>query len=130
MVCLDTSFLIALIRRDPAAEKKLEEYFATETKLSTTPITACELFKGAYETRKNENIAKVRKILTLLEILDFSVDACERYGRLVNELYLKGSPIGDLDTMIASIALTHAEPLLTSDKEHFEKVPGLITESW
>jgi len=33
-VCLDTSFLIALIRRQSDAEKKLEEYTAAKTKLT------------------------------------------------------------------------------------------------
>ena len=33
MVCVDTSFLIALIRRDHEAEKKLEAYIAAEAKL-------------------------------------------------------------------------------------------------
>lgn len=130
MVCVDTSFLIALIRRDREAEKKLETYVADEAKLSTTPITACELFKGAYRSGRNENVARVRKSLTYLRILDFSVDACERYGKLANELQLKGTPIGDADTMIASIALTHGEVLLTSDKEHFGRVPGLTIETW
>jgi tRNA(fMet)-specific endonuclease VapC len=92
MVCVDTSFLIALIRRDHEAEKKLEEYVAAETKLSTTPITACELFKGAYRSRTDEKVARVRKFLTYLRIPDFSVDACERYGELMNELQLKGTP--------------------------------------
>ena len=124
MVCLDTSFLIALIRRQPDAEKKLEEYTAAKARLTTTSITACELFKGAYK------IIKVKRILAYLEILEFSVEACERYGNIVNELELKGSPIGDLDTMIASIAITHREPLVTSNKTHFERIPGLILDFW
>jgi len=130
MVCFDTTFLVALVRRDPKAEKKLEEYIASETKMSTTPITACELFKGAYRSRRIENIAKARKTLAYLDILDFSVEACEIYGKLASELQLKGVPIGDPDTMIASIALAHGEPLLTADREHFERVPGLIVETW
>jgi tRNA(fMet)-specific endonuclease VapC len=130
MVCLDTSFLIALIRRDHEAEKKLEAYLAAEAELSTTPITACELFKGAYRSGRNENVTRVRKSLAYLQILDFSIDACERYGKLVNELHLKGTPIGDADTMIASIALTCGEILLTSDMEHFGRVPGLTIETW
>jgi len=130
MVCFDTAFLVALVRRDPKAEKRLEEYTAGEVTMSTTPITACELFKGAYRSKKSENVAKVRKMLAHLEVLDFSVAACEAYGRLTNELQLKGSIIGDLDTMIASIALIHGEPLLTSDKEHFQRVPGLSVETW
>ncbi|MBS7626332.1 type II toxin-antitoxin system VapC family toxin [Candidatus Bathyarchaeota archaeon] len=130
MVCLDTSFLIELIRRNPEAERKLKEYISAGAKISTTPITACELFKGAYRTGRGENIVKVRKILSLLEVLDFSIGACEMYGKIVNELSLKGSPIGDLDTMIASIALINGESLLTLNKEHFEKVHGLTVEPW
>ena len=130
MVCVDTSFLIALIRRDANAENLLENYVTSETRLTTTPITVCELFKGAYKSNRDENIRKVRKILTYLQVSDFSVHACETYGRLVNELRLKGSPIGDLDAMIASIALASGEPLLTSDKKHFERVPGLVVRTW
>jgi len=131
MVCLDTSFIVALIRRDPKAEKRLEDYVVNEAKLSTTPIAACELFKGAYRSKRRDmEVRKVREILTHLEVLSFSAEACERYGRLVNDLQLAGTPIGDLDAMIASIALTHNEPILTSDTKHFEKVPSLVVETW
>ncbi|MEM2983101.1 MAG: hypothetical protein QXH17_08065, partial [Candidatus Bathyarchaeia archaeon] len=45
---------------------------------------------------KNENVMKVGKILSIVEVLNFSVDACERYGQIVNDLRRKDSPIGDL----------------------------------
>jgi tRNA(fMet)-specific endonuclease VapC len=131
MVCLDTSFIIALIRRDQKAERKLEEYVRSGARLSTTPITACELFKGAYKSKKRDaEVRKVREILKRLDMLDFSIDSCERYGKLVNDLESAGTPIGDLDAIIASLALTHNEPVVTADKDHFERVSGLIVESW
>jgi tRNA(fMet)-specific endonuclease VapC len=131
MVCLDTSFIIALIRRDRDAEEKLKEYVARGMNLSTTPITACELFKGAYRSRRRDvEVEKVRKVLAYLSLLDFSVEVCERFGKLVNGEPLKGSPIGDLDTMIASLALTYNEPVVTSNRKHFETVPGLLVDSW
>jgi tRNA(fMet)-specific endonuclease VapC len=131
MVCLDTSFIIALLRRDPKAERKLEEYVASGTKLSTTPITACELFKGAYRSKRRDiEVRKIRRILTYVEILNFTIATCERYGKLVNDLQILGTPIGDLDAMIASLALIYNEPILTSDRKHFEKVPSLIVETW
>ncbi|MGB9718860.1 MAG: type II toxin-antitoxin system VapC family toxin [Thermoproteota archaeon] len=131
MVCLDTSFIIALIRRDPRAERKLEEYVSTGVRLSTTPITACELFKGAYRSKKRDaEVRKVREILTRIDMLDFSMDSCERYGKLANDLESAGTPIGDLDAIIASLALTHNEHVVTADKDHFERVSGLIVESW
>ncbi|MCS7138661.1 MAG: type II toxin-antitoxin system VapC family toxin [Crenarchaeota archaeon] len=128
---MDTSFIIALIRRDPRAEKKLEEYVDRGLRLSTTPITACELFKGAYRSKKKDvEVVKVREILSRLDILDFSIDACEKYGKLVNDLERAGTPISDLDAIIASLALTHNESLVTSDRENFERISGLIIESW
>lgn len=48
----------------------------------------------------------------------------------MNDLQSIGMEIGDLDLIIASLALTRSEPLVTSDVEHFERIPGLIVESW
>ena len=131
MVCLDTSFIIALLRRDERALAKLEEYTATQTRLTTTPITACELFKGAYKSPKREKeLQKVKKAMSFLEVLNFSIEASERYGRLMVSEGLKGEPIGDLDVMIAGIALTHGEDIVTSNLKHFERVEGLHVDSW
>jgi len=131
LVCLDTSFLIALIRRDPNAESKLESYTMAEEEVCTTPITACELYAGAFKSRTKETEAKkVKDLLLRMEILDFSVHACERFGKIRSQLEAAGTPIGDLDIMIGSIALAHNQGVLTRDVEHFEKIPGLIVDTW
>lgn len=54
MVCVDTGFLIALIRRSPEAERKLESYTQEEEEISTIPICACELFAGAYKSSRRD----------------------------------------------------------------------------
>jgi len=81
-------------------------------------------------SRQGEEIDQVKDILAFLEMLNLVPEACERYGRLVNDLQRSGVMIGDIDTMIASIALTYNETIVTSDIEHFEGVPGLIVEVW
>jgi tRNA(fMet)-specific endonuclease VapC len=131
MVCLDTSFIIMLMRGDEGALRKLEEYTASETRLTTTPITACELFKGAYRsTRREKEIQKVKVMLSFLEMLCFSVEASEHYGRLMASEGLRGAPIGDLDAMIAGLALAHGEGIVTSNRKHFDRVEGLRVDSW
>lgn len=99
--------------------------------MRTTAVSAAELFEGAYSTkgRKGE-VERVRATLEHLELLELSLPVCERYGKLANELRVKGSPIGDLDTLIASAAMTHRQILVTRDRSHFEKVAGLVVESW
>ncbi|HEX9116642.1 MAG TPA: type II toxin-antitoxin system VapC family toxin [Anaerolineae bacterium] len=38
--------------------------------------------------------------------------------------------MSDLDLQIASIALRFSAPLLTHNRQHFERVPGLNVEDW
>ncbi|HEY4823048.1 MAG TPA: type II toxin-antitoxin system VapC family toxin [Candidatus Bathyarchaeia archaeon] len=128
---MDTSFLIDLLRENPAAEKKFQYYTENYEPLTTTPINAAELFKGAYSAKeKRSEVGKARGILEYLELLDMSIPVCETYGRLVSELRSKGAPIGDLDTLIASTAIVHRQILVTRNKGHFDRVPGLVVESW
>ena len=131
MVCFDTSFLVDLVRRRPEAEEKLRQYLENGDPLTTTPISAAELFEGVLtaKSRKGE-YERVDGLLRHLELLEFSLTVCEKYGRLVNDLRTRGNPIRDLDTLIASAAITHRQILLTRNKTHFEKVPGLAVESW
>jgi tRNA(fMet)-specific endonuclease VapC len=131
MVCFDTSFLVDLVRRRPEAEEKLRQYLENGDPLTTTPLNAAELFEGAFSPKSRKvEYERVDGLLRHLELLEFSLAVCEKYGRLLNELRTKGNPIGDPDTLIASAALTHRQILLTRNKAHFEKVPGLVVESW
>jgi tRNA(fMet)-specific endonuclease VapC len=131
LVCLDTSFLVGLIRRDGPALATLERIEDEGLRVTTTPISACELFEGAYGSRQSEKaVAKVREILRRTELLNFAVEVCQRYGKLMYDLKSNGRTIGDLDTLIASMALTFNEPVITANVEHFHRVPGLIVESW
>ncbi len=131
MVCVDTSFVIALLRRDVNAESKLESYIQDDEMITTTPICVCELFAGAYRSKKRDlEIKRVREFLSRMELLEFSTQACERFGRLRGELESKGTPVGDFDIMIAAIALAHNQPVVTRDLGHFQKIPGLTVESW
>jgi tRNA(fMet)-specific endonuclease VapC len=122
---------VDLLRRKPAAEEKLREYLENGDPLTTTPISAAEIFEGAFSSkgRKGE-YERVDGLLKHLELLDLSLDVCEKYGRLLNILSAKGTPIGDLDTLIASTALVHRQILLTRNKGHFEKASGLVVETW
>lgn len=131
MACLDTDFIIDLLRRKSDAERKLEELTADGVRLTTTALNAAELFKGAYNCAKPIHEAKtVRHLLDTLDILDFSIAASETFGKLTIELKRDGNEIGDFDMLIASIALTHGEPLLTRNIRHFSRVSGLVVESY
>ncbi len=131
MVCFDTDFLVALLRKDEEAIEKLETYVEKEDVLSTTVISACELFEGAYKGEGIEKkIRRVQELLRRLEILELNLNSSELFGRTYNELRVQGKDIGVLDTLILSIVLAKGEKLITRNIKHFERVTELLIESW
>ena len=131
MVCLDTSVLVALIRKDQAAIDGLTAEAERGGTVSTTVVNLCELYSGAYGSKNpQKELAKVQDLVSNLGLLELDAGAAKRYGELVNDATLKRAPIGDFDLIIASIALEQEEKLVTRNVKHFSRVPGLVTEQW
>lgn len=69
--------------------------------------------------------------LSTFELLEFDLKAAEKAGAVIALLEKKGEKIGDKGELTAGIALRHGETtIITKNKKHFEKIPGLKVEEW
>ena len=131
MVCLDTSVLVSIIRKDERAIEKLKAEADNGAGVSTTIINLCELYAGAYGSNDPEKeLERVKGIVSALRVLEMNEEASRKYGELVNSQSLRRNPIGDFDLMISCIAMEFGESLATRNSKHFARVPGLKLESW
>jgi predicted nucleic acid-binding protein len=124
MPLADTSFLVDLMRRDRGALKRYAGFEENRIALSTTAITAMELYKGAYISGNSNNLIKVRTLLDLFTILPIDETIYEVFGRIAAGLCISGNPIGDFDEVIAAIALCNDGEIITRDR-HFENIRDL-----
>ena len=60
-------------------------------------------------------------MIAFFTIIPFTQTIAKRFGSLLNDLRKKGTPIGVMDTLIASVALENNLPLVTYNRNHFEK---------
>lgn len=127
---LDTNVVVALIRRRPALMiERLRSHPVGSISLSS--ITVAELYYGvACSADPAKNAAALMHVLTPLVTLDFGGPAAIRYGTVRKELERAGTPIGPLDTLIASHALSLDLILVTSNVDEFNRVRGLRIEDW
>ena len=126
---LDTDFLVALLSKNPQALERLDEFTKTPTDLYITHVTLWELYQGGDKSSKpEENLKKTEELIEFFEILPFTQSIDRRFGSLVNELTKHGTPIGVMDTLIASIALEHTSVIVTKNRTHFEKTGVQITK--
>jgi tRNA(fMet)-specific endonuclease VapC len=77
-----------------------------------------------------KNGANLSKFFIGLEILDFDSGAAIEYGRIRATLRKKGTPIGQMDMLIAAHAKSKGLTLVTNNVSEFERVDGLKLEDW
>lgn len=123
MPCLETSFVIDVLQGRNGARPVMEEIRDEKGRPTVTPVTASELWVGAY-FGSAEELEAAQNLLDSLTWLDFSRDCARRAGRLQATLAEDGSPLGIADCMIASMAMEHGQTLVTRDDD-FERVPDL-----
>lgn len=130
MPVVDTCFLIDLMMREHHALDLFSAYEEQSLPVSTTAISALELYTGAYQSRKkDENIQKVKAILGLFECLPVDESVSEAFGAYSASLVQKGTYMGDFEVLIAVITLCHDGILITRDR-HFSRIPGLQVISY
>jgi tRNA(fMet)-specific endonuclease VapC len=121
MIVADTDVLIDFLRgRSPAAERVALEL--TMASFGTTVITAFELRSGSRSTRQ-QRVAS--ELLDALTILPLGAQEAAVAATLRLELEARGEGIGMADYLIAAICLSRRAILLTRNRRHFERVPGL-----
>ena len=66
----------------------------------------------------------------MLEVVGFEESTARLFGLFVCQLERQGQVIGDMDALIASVALEQDELLVTRNATHFQRVPGLRVEGY
>ena len=127
---LDTNICIYAINHRP-------QYIADELRshnlddFCISSITYAELIHGI---EKSEYVEKNKFLLALflsnIKVLDYDVKAADEYGKIRTTLERQGTPIGQLDLLIASHAIANNCILITNNEKEFKRVNGLKTENW
>jgi tRNA(fMet)-specific endonuclease VapC len=127
---LNTNICVELIRgRAAGVFKRLQQFSIDE--VSTSSITLAELqYSVTKSANPSRNAMLLAKFGAPLAILSFDNAAAEVYGLVRGSLERKGTPIGPLDTLIASHALSLANILVTNNQREFRRVEGLPVENW
>jgi tRNA(fMet)-specific endonuclease VapC len=136
MACLDTTFLIDLAgskgrgyRR--RAEAKLRALQDADEPLTTTRFNVAELWVGVARSSAPEvEGAAVEALVESFLVLEFDSRAARVFGSIAASAHGRGRPVGDMDALIASVALCHGQKLVTRNERHFNEIPGLVVETY
>ncbi len=120
MMIADTDVLIDALRGKGAAERMRIEIATGQ--LATSVISVFELWSGARTDRDREAIERLLGALTLLPI---EADDAREAAEIRREMEGRGLGIGTADYLIAGLCRRRSAMLITRNRSHFERVPGL-----
>ena len=124
---LDTNICVDILRGRPVAFHRRPQL----DRMCISSITLGELLFGGWRSSdRPRNERAVFDFCAAIQIVPFDHRAAAVYGQVRWKLESTGQPIGPLDTLIASHALSLDMTLVTSNEREFRRVDKLPIENW
>lgn len=127
---IDTDICIALLK---GSEHSIAEKMQVH---EPNDFALCSIVKSEliYRARKSQAVEKnlllLNKFFSQFESLTYDDRAAEFYGVNRTILAKAGTPIGESDLLISSIALSNNLTVITRNEREFLRIPGLKLEVW
>ena len=120
---VDTTWIIEYLRGNHEIVQRLDSL--KEEGLAVAIISVAELYEGVYRSSDpSGNESRLRDFLSGVTVLGIDEDACMIFGRERARLRQTGTTVGDMDLLIAAIALRDGLTVLTKDND-FRRVENL-----
>jgi len=124
-VLLDTDVFSYLTRTHDTRGDAYRPHVAGKT-VAISFITVGEIYFGAVKRKwGNQTLNAFLERLKAVVVVPSDHEVCREYGKLKSSLQQAGIVVSDNDLWIAACALRHSIPLISNNRKHFEKMPGL-----
>ena len=127
---IDTDILSRFFRRDPLVVARFGEYTKHFDHITFSIVTYYEILSGLKHRDAHRQLAAFLDFSAEQRILPLNQEAADQAARLYAATRKAGTPVDDIDILIAGIALAHDRVVITHNTAHFSRLPGVAIEDW
>ena len=127
---LDTDTLSLLRKRHPQVSLNAAAYIQRFGRLQFSEFSYYEVTRGLKSINATTQLVAFEQFCGLHDILPFTHTASILAADIWADLKQRGSLIGEVDVLIAAIALSHGVAVVTRNTSHFNRIPGLQVIDW
>ena len=130
MICLDTSFILDLLKEEPYSLIKVKS-LAGEN-LASTEINYFEVLFGIFKRQEisQKELGIVKDFFSSIKVYHLDGPSSYNAAEIAGELSKQGLTIETNDFLIAGICLANNCKILTKDVKHFSRIKGLKVETY
>jgi tRNA(fMet)-specific endonuclease VapC len=127
---VDTNILSLFFRNQPLVVENFNAYIKEYGKINISIITYYEIVSGLKHRDAQKQLTFFLKFTLHNTVLPLNTDSTTISGDIYASLRKKGTPVDDIDILIAGIAIANDLILVTNNRRDFEKIDGLEIEDW
>ena len=100
------------------------------SEVSISALTLAEAMFGARKKHSQRLESLIEMFREMFPVVPWAEDAAMAYADIRTRLEELGTPIGDMDMLIAASAIAGGFVLVTNNVRHFQRINGLVVENW
>lgn len=127
---VDTNILSLFFRNQALVVEKFNEYTQEYSKINISIITYYEIVSGLKHRDAQKQLTSFLEFASYNVVLPLTIESTTISGEIYASLRKKGTPVDDIDILIAGIAITNDLVLATNNLRDFEKIEDLEIEDW
>ena len=127
---VDTDILSRFFRNDPKVVEQVKKYVEDHGAVSFSIISYYEILSGLQYRDAGRQLNAFLAFSSIHRILPLTQAAADHAARLYALMRKEGTPVDDIDLLIAGIALANGMTIATHNVSHFGRLPGLIVQDW
>lgn len=110
--------------------QNFSRYLKKHQKINISIITYYEILSGLKHRDAYKQIDSFQQFVSQNTILPVSIESMNISAGKYAELRKQGTPIDDVDLLIAGIAMANNLIMITNNSKHFGKIRGLEIYNW
>lgn len=127
---IDTDTISLFLRNHPQVVANFRIYLGEHNALSFSIITYYEIVSGLKHRDAKKQLTSFLELASYSNILPLTEQSVTLSADIYASLRIAGTPVDDIDLLIAGVALANGLVLVTHNTKHFGRISQLQLVDW
>lgn len=127
---IDTDILSLFLRNEPNVVANFTAYLAKYARIDLSIITYYEIVSGLKSRDAQRQMATFLEFVSFNSVLPLTEESVTISAEAYANLRAAGTPVDDIDLLIAGVAIANELTLVTRNIRHFDRIAELEIVDW
>ena len=127
---IDTDILSMFFKGNKKVKQNFRAYLNEYNAINFSIITYYEILSGLKHRDANKQIDSFMEFASQNNIIPLTKESTKISAKIYADLRKKGTPVDDIDLLIAGVALENDFIMVTNNSSHFGRIKLLQVENW